>query len=330
MQRLCAWPGLLAGAMALSAPWVSAADLRLASWNMDWLMTPATHDELASRCTRTQPSSNERALPCTPGRTPPPARTTADLLAMSHTAERLRDEAHADLVGLQEVDGASAAAQVFRSGWKLDCFVQRAHPQKVGFAIREGTPYRCNGDLQALDIDGSSRPGADITLYPGTPKAIRVLAVHLKSGCFDGRLDRTFAPCTRLRQQVPVLEQWVDARVREGMPFAVLGDFNRHLDKDARYPAGPDESAPLNVFAALDDDEPKGAHLVRGSALGRYTGCSPDDTHRQFIDDVLVDASLADKATRRDFRQVPFLAEDTGKQLSDHCPVVMTLEGVWR
>ncbi|WP_374319525.1 endonuclease/exonuclease/phosphatase family protein [Aquabacterium sp.] len=323
------WAGVLCAGLTVTQL-AGAADLHLASWNMDWLMTPAAHDELASRCTRTQPRSDERALPCTPGRTPPPARTAADLLAMSHTAERLRDEAHADLVGLQEVDGAGAAAQVFRSGWKLDCFVQRAHPQKVGFAIREGIPYQCNGDLQALDIDGGSRPGADITLYPGTPKAIRVLAVHLKSGCFDGRLDRSFSPCTRLRQQVPVLEQWVDARVREGMRFAVLGDFNRHLDKDARYPAGPDEGAPLNLFAALDDDEPKGAHLVRGSALGRYTGCSPDDTHQQFIDDVLVDAALADKATRRSFRQLPFQAEDTGKQLSDHCPVVMTLEGVWR
>ncbi|MES2091328.1 MAG: hypothetical protein V4532_15330, partial [Pseudomonadota bacterium] len=181
-------------ALATASP-----DLRLATWNMEWLLTPATREDLGLRCTAHQPRSDQRGLPCTPGRTPPPTRTAADFDALAHTADQLRDRVQADVVALQEVDGAQAARQVFRKGWALDCFVQRAHPQKVGFAIREGVPYRCNGDLSALDVDGSTRAGADITIYPDTPRAVRLLAVHLKSGCFDGRLDRTFAPCERLR-----------------------------------------------------------------------------------------------------------------------------------
>jgi len=305
------------------------ADLRLATWNMEWLLTPAARAELGSHCMAQQPRSDQHDIPCTPGKPQPPTRTAADFDAMAHTADQLRG-LKADVVALQEVDGPPAARQVFRQGWTLDCFVNRAHPQKVGFAIREGTPYRCNGDLSALDVDGSTRAGADVTLYPGTPRELRLLAVHLKSGCFDGKLDRQFAPCQRLRQQVPVLERWVDDRVREGKAFAVMGDFNRHLDKDARYPAGPDESQPFNLFNALSDNDPPGAVLVRATEGASSIPCDADDRHKGYIDDILVSESLATRAAQKQFTRVPFAPEDRGRLLSDHCPVVYSLIGLGR
>lgn len=304
--------------------------LRLATWNLEWLLTPADRAELGKRCTSQQPRSGDRALPCTPGRAQPPTRTAADFDALARTAMRLHDVVQADALALQEVDGPAAARQVFRQGWQLDCFVKRAHPQKVGFAVREGTPYRCNGDLNALDVDGSTRAGADITLHPGTPREVRLLAVHLKSGCFNGKLDRQFAPCQRLRQQVPVLERWVDDRVREGKAFAILGDFNRHLDQDARHPAGPDESQPFNVFQALSDNDPAGAVLVRATEGAGSIPCSADDRHKRYIDDILVSETLARRASQKQFTRVPFSPEDQGRQLSDHCPVVYSLTGPGR
>jgi endonuclease/exonuclease/phosphatase family metal-dependent hydrolase len=316
--------GWVMGLAVLSGP--AHAGLTLATWNMEWLMTPAAHDDLATRCMRQQPGSSERALPCTPGRTPPPSRSTADFDALARTAAQLRGMHQADLVGLQEVDGPEAARLVFRQGWKLDCFVQRAHPQKVGFAIREGLPYRCNGDLRALDVDGSSRAGADISLWPGTPREVRVLSVHLKSGCFTGKLDRSFGPCGRLQQQVPIVEQWIDQRVRDGVAFAVLGDFNRHLDKDARYPAGPDEDAPLNVVQAWSDHNPPGAVLWRATEGAPVVPCDADDTHRQYIDDIFIDQRLADRQKNRRFARLPYDPADRGRQLSDHCPLVWSLQ----
>ena len=299
----------------------TAGSLTLATWNMDWLMTPATRQSLASHCTNQQPASNERAFPCTPGRPQPPDRSAADFAALGRTADQLRDTLHADAVALQEVDGPDAAKLVFKQGWKLDCFVQRAHPQKVGFAIREGVPYRCNGDLSALDVDGATRAGADITLYPGTPKQVRLLAVHLKSGCFDGRMDRHFSPCTRLQQQAPVVEAWIDQRVKEGADFAVLGDFNRHLDKDARYPAGPDENAPVNLIQAWSDNVPAGAILQRATEGQAYVGCDAKDHFKQYIDDILISQSLADKKKGKRFVRLPFSPQDSDRQLSDHCPL---------
>lgn len=302
-----------------------APSLGLATWNLEWLMTPQAHADLAGRCTHQQPGSAERALPCTPGRKPPPSRSAADLEALARSAGQLREAWRVDVVALQEVDGPQAARQVFGKGWTLDCFVQRAHPQKVGFAIREGVPYRCHADLTALDIDGSSRAGADVTLYPDTPQAVRLLAVHLKSGCFVGKLDRSFAPCGRLRQQVPIIEQWVDQRVREGMAFAILGDFNRHLDKDASYPAGADETAPLNLVQAWSDNSPPGAVLLRATEGAPIVPCDAQDKHRQYIDDIFIDQKLASRYKSRRFARLPYAPQDLGRQLSDHCPLIWQL-----
>ena len=252
-------------------------------------------------------------------------RNAADFDALARSAQALRQREGVDVVALQEVDGPEAARQVFRQGWQLDCFVRRAHPQKVGFAIRDGIPYRCNGDLQALDIDGGTRAGADVTLWPGTRQEVRLLAVHLKSGCFDGKLDRRFEPCARLRQQVPVVEAWIDQRVREGVAFAVLGDFNRHLDRDARYPAGPDEAAPFNLMQAWSDNDPPGAELLRATEGQPYLRCDADDRHSRYIDDILIDRKLAARNSNRRFARLPYDTADQGRTLSDHCPVIWSL-----
>lgn len=318
---------LLMGLLLL-APLAQARTLTLMTWNLEWLLTPEADRQLRPACVRHQPGSDTRALPCTPGRKPPPQRQSADFDALARVAQQLHQQHLTDVVALQEVDGPEAAKLVFRKGWIADCFIRRAHPQKVGFAIREGTPYRCNGDFQALDHDGHSRAGADITLWPGTPDAVRLLAVHLKSGCFTGKLDRSFAPCGGLREQVPIVEQWIDARVREGMAFAVLGDFNRHLDKDARYPAGPDEAAPLNVFNAWSDGQPAGAVLSRVTEGTPYPGCDASDTHSQFIDDVLVSDRLMRRARSTRFVHQSYSADLQGRHLSDHCPIGITLEGL--
>ncbi len=320
---------LTANVVSACLPSVSSArTVTLMTWNLEWLITPETDRLLRPSCKATQPDSQTRALPCTPGRTPPPQRDAADFDALAKVASRLHDQQQADVVALQEVDGVAAALSVFRKGWIADCFIKRPHPQKVGFAIREGIPYTCNGDYIALDFDGHSRAGADLTLWPDSPRAIRLLAVHLKSGCFTGKLDRRFGPCGGLREQVPIVERWIDARVREGVAFAVLGDFNRHLAKDARYPAGPDEEAPLNVFQAWSDNQPSGAALTRATEGVRYLPCSADDTHSQYIDDVLIGDKLVRQARTFRLSRQAYGAEWQGRRLSDHCPVGVTLEGL--
>lgn len=315
-------------AAAAPAPATAAnGSLTLMTWNLEWLLAPEADRALRKQCRSRQPASHERALPCSPGRRPPPQRQSADYEALAATARRLLTLQQVDVVALQEVDGPEAARMVFGRGWVLDCFLKRAHPQNVGFAIREGIAYRCNGDLRTLDVDNASRGGADVTLYPGTSREVRLLAVHLKSGCFNGRLDRETAPCRQLRKQVPILERWVDARVRQGVAFAVLGDFNRHLDRDANHPAGQDEMAPLNLMAALSDDQPRGAVLHRATDGQAYVPCTADDEHNRYIDDVLVSQRLLSRASGTRFIRQAYERADQDRLLSDHCPLGLRLEG---
>lgn len=82
-----------------------------------------------------------------------------------------------------------------------------------------------NRDLNALGLGNPDlRWGLDITL--NNPRPIRLLAIHLKSGCNLNR-DLADRDCPVLFAQAPVLEQWVDERARAGEDFAVLGDWNR-------------------------------------------------------------------------------------------------------
>jgi endonuclease/exonuclease/phosphatase family metal-dependent hydrolase len=125
-----------------------------------------------------------------------------------------------------------------------------------------------------------------------------------------------------------VLERWVDARVREGVAFAVLGDFNRHLERDARLGAGPDEAAPLGFFNALSDNQPPGAVLLRATEGAPYLRCTRSEAHTLYIDDVLVSQKLAQRARSLRMVRQPFAPEDEALQISDHCPLGVTLEGL--
>lgn len=310
-----------------------ADDLRIATWNIEWLMTPATYDELWARCDPAgQPRSHEHALPCVPGREPPPRRQAADLDALARIAESL----DADVVALQEVDGPAAARLVFRRGWALDCFIRRAHPQKVGFAIRAGIPYRCNAELAELDLDGASRAGADVTLWPGTPRAVRILGVHLKSGCPEGPLIRhdgggTREPCIKLSRQVSILARWAQAREREGVAYAIAGDFNRRLEQDARFDAGRDLQRPRNLLAGINAGLPPQSPMLPVTAGEPYTRCHGGDRHKAWIDNVLISSRLAARARARDFEAHRYddrLARE--RQLSDHCPISVELDGAAR
>jgi 5'-nucleotidase (lipoprotein e(P4) family) len=281
-----------------------ARRLRLATWNMEWLMPATARDALMARCVDGQPPSAVRALPCPREPYPPvPRHDAADLALMAGYAAQMQ----ADVLAVQEVDGPDAAAMVF-PGYTPACFVKRAHPQKTGFVIRNGIPFRCNGDLSALDDDGASRAGADVTLWPGTPNAVRLLSVHLKSGCFDRPLSERANPvCARLQTQVPVLARWAADRQAAGEAFAILGDFNRRLEVDATLP--PNES----LWAALAAAAPV-ARITRGEP---YHPCRAGERYTAFIDNIVLGGALAD--LRRDLVHVGMTDAPVAAVLSDHC-----------
>src|SRR5262249_17641133 len=142
---------------------------------------------------------------------------------------------------------------------------------------------------------------------------LRLLSIHLKSGCWDDPLDTRSGPCHIIARQLPVLEGWIDARARERTPFAVLGDFNRRFEPpDAFWPE-------------IDDGHPAGAgptDAVAGTRRRCGTGESP-----LFVDPLLSGPRAAPGLDPAPPHQLVFAPQAARhkRPLSDHCPIGVTL-----
>lgn len=271
-------------------PDAPAATLTLASWNMEHL---AEHNGTGCR-----------------------PRTDADYAAMRAYADALQ----ADVIAFQEVESRAAAERVFDparytvviedrvgSGRNGPCAGDPAHTlraQRTGFAIRKTLAFTRQPDLTDLQLGSPDlRSGVDVVVRPAGGTPIRLLSVHLKSGCSAGNRNEA---CTTFFQQVPVLERWIDARAAEPLRFAVLGDFNRRL-------ALPDDAA----WAEWDDGNPANADLA-DAAGGQPARCNP--RYRDFIDHIVLDRRATPALMQ--FQEVTY----SGAPLSDHCAIRARLD----
>jgi len=304
-------------ALALAANAAAADRLALATWNLEWMMLPRTFDALAARCLDhgLRASGSDRAIPCN---IVPKGRWSDEDLA------RLRAFAATlplDVIALQETDGAETAARVLPD--HSFCFTKRKHVQNVGFAIRRGVPFRCNRDYRALGLpDNDVRWGADLSVYPGTPQEIRLLAVHLKSSCNRDPLTESRPDCRTLQQQVPVLEDWIDGRARAGNAFAVVGDFNRRFDRESKEPRDAFGKIAA-MWPEIDDGEPAGADLFDAGADHGPIGCNNGHGVRMPVDHIALGRKLTRRLVAGSFRVWDY---PTGPRWPDHCLISIELE----
>ena len=287
------------------------AELKIATWNLEWFMKPETLRALTPACTPPDAprDGSRRSVPCDVAHEL--TRSREDITAMRSYAETL----DADIVALEEVDGADAARLLFHD--YQFCFSGRVAVQNNGFAIRRGLPFSCGPELTDLSMNDDVRRGVELKMFPGTPQEFRLLSVHLKSGCSRDALDSTRAGCSILAHQVPILERWIDAQAKEHKPFAVLGDFNRDL---RREPAGP------AVWPDIDDADPPAADLVNTAEGQAFQNCMPSQTFSGFIDYIVLGRQMAQGLVPDSFGRVLFRPEDAQRRkLSDHCPVFIRI-----
>ena len=283
---------LLAGCATVT---LQPRDLVVASWNLEHL-------------------AEQDGVGCRP-------RQEADYAALRRYADRL----DADVIAFQEVESAAAAARVFpperyvivmstrpdgaRGGDCRGAPGQQIRKQDVGFAVRKGLAVKRNADVRALGLgDPDLRWGVDVTIRGRRP--LRLLNVHLKSGCSAGAA----APaCATLLRQSPFVEGWIDARSRSGEAAIVLGDFNRRL-------ALPDDP----LWQDWDDGRPRGAVLSL-AGQGLTANCNP--RYRDFIDHLVLNRLAGLHLRRGSFREMPYDPGDDPRP-SDHCPVSIRLKGL--
>lgn len=312
------WLGALLGALPTAIPaavpaGMAADTLKLASWNMEWLLTPATFNQLRGRCTPDgQPPRTRRALPCDVAADL--ERSATDLAVLRRYAREL----DADVVALQEVDGVAAARQIFE-GYEF-CFTGSAALQNNGFAIRRGLPFRCGTDLKDLSLDDKVRRGVEVVLFPDGPRAIHLLGVHLKSGCAMERLDSSETACRQLAAQAAPLRRWVAAQVAANRRFALLGDFNRNLLAESR-------STPVTGLWQQIGGQPHSQSSLAITAAGSaFRNCAAGQRYSSYIDYILLGNRLQQQLIAGSFERTTWSAKDAGRRkLSDHCPVSVRL-----
>ena len=138
-------------------------------------------------------------------------------------------------------------------------------------------------------------------------RGLRLLGVHLKSGCHSAPLVRSGRVCDTLRRQVAPMQGWIAQRREEGVPFVLLGDFNRRMD-------GRDE-----MLAAFNEAAP----LLRATE-GHSTPCWGGNS---FIDHILLGGAARGWLEPNSMRVMVYReGEDAKERLSDHCPVSIRLD----
>lgn len=276
-------------ALALWAGGAQASPVKIATWNLNWLtLRPAGDPAL-----------------------PPDVRVRApeDFGRLRGFAGRL----DADVVAFEEVDGTEAAARVFDPARYRLLTIGEPVVQRVGLAVRPWIGVTRNADVAALDVEAGARhplrDGLDVTLgFPGGAR-LRVLAVHLKTGCHTDVLAGSRRPqCALLARQIPVLADWIRARAAEGIPFAVLGDFNRVMDRPDALEQAMDAAAPL-------------LRVTQGQSDPCWGGGS-------FIDHIFLGGDARGWLVPGSLRVMTYRSSDPGdrERLSDHCPVSVRIE----
>ncbi len=234
-------------------------------------------------------------------------RGQADYDRLKGSADRL----NADIIALQEIDDVEAAERVFDPDVYNFKFENRAATLLNGFAYKDSDEFDVyrNSDVTALNV-GKQRRGVDLTVSVGDTD-IRILGIHLKSNCWDGPLDTGTLDCTKLRAQAPFIKNWISDRTKEGVPFVVLGTFNRF-------------DTPGDEFWRVIDSA---SGVLTRVNKGQRPACRSTRTS-EFLDHIGLDENMSEWMVSDSFREQDFDLEDEPdlEKLSDHCPLFVDID----
>ena len=284
----CVLVGLLAASCFAFAASVGALGLRVAAWNLEHL-----DDTNGAGCV---------------------GREDGDYTVLRERIDALGVE----IVAFQEVENTAAAQRIFdperwsvevssrpSTGYGRTCYGrprQRLGHLATGIAVREGIEYRRNDDFSALAGGNPDlRWGTDITVVRDRQE-LRVLSVHLKSGCWGADQDIDVSredTCATLREQMETLSDWVSERRESGEAFVIAGDFNRRLTVPGDW-----------AWALLRETAP----ALSLSTEGRISRC--DERFVEYIDHLMFDTGMRLSMALGSFEEA-----ERGGPHPDHCAV---------
>ncbi len=256
--------------------------LRIATWNISWLAATPGKGQIR--------------------------RTSADYEQLGHYAATVS----ADIIAVQEIASEDGLWRIFDPQSYRVMLAKQKLSQRVGFVFRRDLKVVRYEDVTELGGRGL-RYGVDVGVLVGD-REVRLLAVHLKSGCFSEplrtRKSKAADACRKLAAQLPHIQDWIADRTREGTAFVILGDFNRRLRSgEAVWQKFRDRSAGLTL--ATDG-------IVSSCWGGRYP---------ELIDHIIVDRQSAAWMVPGSVQVHNYRAQGAKarSRLSDHCAISTVL-----
>ncbi|USD42722.1 endonuclease/exonuclease/phosphatase family protein [Vibrio sp. SCSIO 43135] len=286
----------LAFFLATAAPSIFAAQpITLSTWNIEWLTL--------------SPSQQF----------PQSERSNQDFRQLQHYFSKQ----NADILAFQEVDSPEAIKQVVGDRYKVFISDRSNSSNKAlqfddinqytGFAISKRIEVDNQPDMNLLaDERRKLRFASYVVLSPNSEQPIHMLSVHLKARC-SGRYNNN-QHCQTLKEQGESLNQWVRERERNQHAYVILGDFNHNMGYSGDW---------LWATIAKGTDAVLATKSTPAECKVRSRK-SPQRVHqfRSLIDHIIVSDGLSFSEPS----QQVFNSQDVlNYQLSDHCPVLTTV-----
>lgn len=240
-----------------------------------------------------------------------------------------------DILAFQEVDSADALYRVIdKQQYKIYLSDRSHHPQDsfkinnqyTGFAIKRNMIVNDLSDLSQLSspaiASGITMPFKNKLRYGSiveiiiNQQSIRVLNLHLKSGCFtEQQLSKQKSKaCITLAQQLTLIKQWVKDQQRLSQTFIIVGDLNHQIINDQQFINKiTNNSTKIKLLSALVDAN---CTVKLATKKPRYR------TYRKLIDHLLTTSNInAISQYQIQYNKQQLLQFI----LSDHCPLLFTL-----
>ncbi|WP_271270432.1 endonuclease/exonuclease/phosphatase family protein [Aliamphritea hakodatensis] len=283
----------LISALILSSEYSLASELKVASWNIEWLdSTPVQRQQ---------------------------ERTAADYAKLRDYARQL----DADIIAFQEVADTASAARLFPADEYQLFISSRENDQKVGYAVRKSLHVQPLPELKALDLHRrqSLRYGLPLKVTAPDGKTLTLLNVHLKAGCYNNAADKQSKRrknCQQLDRQTDLIRSWAEQQGDRN--YAILGDFNRQLKNSA------DKYAKRLQNTGLRTTGNNNASQCYSRRYDKKKHRWTLRNYKQYIDHILLSDSVFSALQPGSFHHHTFAKDDVlNHYLSDHCPISVTL-----
>lgn len=297
-----------------------AETLTFATWNLAWQRSVPLSQIQFDECKKISAADREKLEGTHPYRWE--CKSPEQIKDMKSIAKKL----NADVISVQEVEGPEALQQIWPKD-EYDFYVNMNSPwiQRTGFVVRKASGLKIGvlGDVYQLGaaFKDHARHGTELPLTVNGV-TIKLLSVHLKSGCFDHALNSGYATkrdqangvvtCDVLKNQAPALEAWLDDSIQSGFSAIIIGDFNRRFDSTVER----ETDSKVSLYAELSDGEPLGAELFRPTdgfeALPECRGGGSK---------WLIDHALMTSGLRKHYVAGSLLELPVPMKGSDHCPI---------